>query len=296
MSNNSSTGGYLLPSPLIPILPGALTYKQFLQQVFVGISGLPAELVRPKWQKNPPKSPDIDVNWIAFGLGKKLHDFNIALIPSLGAPATGFIKFGPCNPQPNDTVTVNGVVITFVASGATGNRVNIGTNSAETADNLQAFLGASANTHINVASYTVFTQAVSITYNTVGADGNSFTLSARSGSIILSGETLTNGNTSNNSTQRHQEQEINCTFYGPQSDEYVDIIADGFQISQNLEALRLANMGFVCTNDATQVPDLINERWVDRYEMTVRLAKTRIQKSFYPVLSFFISEPERFQE
>jgi hypothetical protein len=284
MSNTSATGGYLLPAPLFPTLPGVLSFKQFLQSVFVGISGLPGELVRPKWQKNPPKSPDIDVNWMAIGLSKKIHDFNIASLPSLGQQATGFIKFPKCNPQPSDTVTVNGLSITFVASGAMGNQVNIGTTPAITAQNLQEFLEASSDMRLTVATYSVFAQAILIAFIALGAVGNAFTLAAVSGAIFLSGPTLLNGGSNNNTTQRHQEQEIGCTFYGPQADEYVDVIADGFQIQQNLEALRLANMGFVAVGEATQVPDLINERWVDRYEMSVTLRR-EVQR-VYPILSF----------
>ncbi len=56
-----------------------------------------------------------------------------------GVKATGTITVATL-PTAMDTVTVNGTVITFVASGATGSQVNIGSDAPTTAANLQLFL------------------------------------------------------------------------------------------------------------------------------------------------------------
>jgi hypothetical protein len=171
-TNTSATGGYLLPAPPIPY-PGNLTFKQFLQTMFVGISGLPGDLVRGKWQKNPPKEPDVDVNWLAIGLGDNAPD---------------------------------------------------------------------ANAYVGVNSQ----------------GGNVF--------------------------YRHEELEILCTFWGPEADEVASLTRDGFQLGQNRDAMNLASMGFKGTSPAHRVPDLVNERWIDRYEMSVYLRRERIRT--YPILTF----------
>jgi hypothetical protein len=170
--NNSASGGYLLPQTQ-PSPFGTLTFEQFLQTVLVGISGLPGDLVVPRWQIDPPTYPDITVNWLSFGLSEDDSDTN---------------------------------------------------------------------------AY-------------VGVDDNG-----------------------NNQFMRMEALTLQCTFYGLQSLEYGKALRDGLQIKQNLEALQKANMGFVNTSRMTRVPDLVNERWVDRWEMSVYLRREILR--VYPILTF----------
>lgn len=71
MATSSTTAGYLLPSDE-PQDDDALV--DALQEVIVGVTAIPSDLVRPRWQPEPPQRPDFDVDWAAFGLVSDLKD------------------------------------------------------------------------------------------------------------------------------------------------------------------------------------------------------------------------------
>lgn len=73
MTNDSSSGGYLAPgaSPA-PLEDAALV--AFLQGIFVGITALSGDLVRPRWQQTPPNQHAIGTNWMAFGIMNRKAD------------------------------------------------------------------------------------------------------------------------------------------------------------------------------------------------------------------------------
>jgi hypothetical protein len=58
------------------------------------------------------------------------------------------------NPVNGDTITINGTVVKFVTSGATGNQVNIGTTAAATATALYTMLAASSDVNLSKSTYT----------------------------------------------------------------------------------------------------------------------------------------------
>lgn len=117
--------------------------------------------------------------------------FNLESI-ELAQNASGTITFGS-NPSNSDTVTVNGLAVTFVTGTPTGNQVKIQSTAALTAAALQAFLAASSSADLTVASYSVATDVVTVTYNTPGPTGDTFTLTKSSSAISLSGATLAGG-------------------------------------------------------------------------------------------------------
>lgn len=43
-------------------------FEDFLHDVFVGLTGLNPDLVRPRWQPEPPNIPDFGTDWLAFGI------------------------------------------------------------------------------------------------------------------------------------------------------------------------------------------------------------------------------------
>jgi hypothetical protein len=79
MANDSSTGGFLQPAVASPPLEDdALT--AIFQQMIVGITGLPGNMVRPRWQATVPKQPEPTVNWCALGISVQTLDDGPAII------------------------------------------------------------------------------------------------------------------------------------------------------------------------------------------------------------------------
>jgi hypothetical protein len=111
-----------------------------------------------------------------------------------GARASGTVTIAT-NPAANSTIVINGVTITFVASGAVAanSQVLIGATAAATATNLGAFLNETAIGGLGVVTATVATTVVTITYRWHGTDGNTVTLAAGTSGATVSGATLTGG-------------------------------------------------------------------------------------------------------
>lgn len=63
---DSRTAGYLGPAAQ-PAPAEDNAWDDFLYDLFIGITNLPENLVRPRWQPEPPVQPDVGVDWMAFG-------------------------------------------------------------------------------------------------------------------------------------------------------------------------------------------------------------------------------------
>ncbi len=71
MATDSSIAGYLTPVAA-PVYGDAL--DDVLQAVIVGLTGIAGNLVRPRWQPEPPQQPAFTTNWVAFGLVRQVDD------------------------------------------------------------------------------------------------------------------------------------------------------------------------------------------------------------------------------
>lgn len=111
-----------------------------------------------------------------------------------GVKATGFIQLTG-QPSDGDTVTVNGIVITFKTAVVGANQVLIGASAAQTLVNLHTFLANSTNANLLLMTYTfdLVSNKVNITAVSVGTAGNTLTLVKSGANITLSAATLLGG-------------------------------------------------------------------------------------------------------
>lgn len=92
------------------------------------------------------------------------------------------------------TVTVQGVVFTAAASGATGNQFNVGADQNAAATNLAAAINASASNAVKGSvTATAATNVVTITARQPGTNGNALTLAVSGANLSASGSTLAGG-------------------------------------------------------------------------------------------------------
>lgn len=100
-----------------------------------------------------------------------------------------------------NSITIDGHAFTAVASGATGDQFNVGGTDTITATNLAAAINASVTAGIaNVVSATSAGAVVTIYADSVGAMGNTITLTATATRFTLSSATLLGGVNATDST------------------------------------------------------------------------------------------------
>lgn len=58
---------FLQPSPT-PAVPDDDDLMRLFQPTVSGVTGIPGNLVRPRWQPEPPNTPDFSTNWCAIGV------------------------------------------------------------------------------------------------------------------------------------------------------------------------------------------------------------------------------------
>jgi hypothetical protein len=126
----------------------------------------------------------------------------VMTMPGATMKASGAVKASgtitvTTNPSANDTITVgpatNKTVFTFKASATNVNEITIGADATATAANIVATLGASVADGVTDCAYTSAAGVVTVTYDTVGTEGNAWTLAKSSTNIAVSGATLSGG-------------------------------------------------------------------------------------------------------
>lgn len=79
--------------------------------------------------------------------------------------------------------------------------------------------------------------------------------------------------------KRHEYYAVLCSFYGTNAQTTMRKMRDGLQIGQNREVLFLNNFGYIGCEKAIHAPELINDVWFDRYDMTFQFAH-EVSKSY----------------
>lgn len=108
--------------------------------------------------------------------------------------ATGTITISGL-PVADETVTVNGAVWTWKAAAAAAYEVTIGADADGTADNLVSALTTNTEQdgRVDIASYVDASGVITVTHDSVGRSGDTFTLAEASTNIAVSGATLSGG-------------------------------------------------------------------------------------------------------
>ena len=93
-----------------------------------------------------------------------------------------------------DAVSINGVTLTCVASGASNNEFNVGADDTETAANLAAAINASTSALVNEhVTATSAAAVVTVTAQEFGDEGDAITIASADATIVASGARLTGG-------------------------------------------------------------------------------------------------------
>ncbi|PZP83841.1 MAG: hypothetical protein DI582_10215 [Azospirillum brasilense] len=126
------------------------------------------------------------------------RDFGRWLEFLLGAPtssanaANGNIVF-TANPSNGHTITLNGVAWSFVNTTPTGNQTEIQGSLGATLSELVSNLNASVVSGLSVATYSTNATTLTVTHDTAGATGNSYTLASNNANGVVSGAHLSGG-------------------------------------------------------------------------------------------------------
>lgn len=73
--------------------------------------------------------------------------------------------------------------------------------------------------------------------------------------------------------KRQERYAVLCSFYGANARTNLRKMRDGLQVGQNREVLFANNFGYIGCSSATHAPELINDVWFDRYDITFEFVR-----------------------
>nr|WP_261279343.1 hypothetical protein [Serratia liquefaciens] len=76
----------------------------------------------------------------------------------------------------------------------------------------------------------------------------------------------------------HETVDILCCFYGPRGMSVVTQFRDGLFVSQNNDELKAIGLTLLDCGRIFNLPELINNQWVRRYDIAVRLRRKVIRE------------------
>lgn len=98
----------------------------------------------------------------------------------------------------------------------------------------------------------------------------------------------------NESSTRHEEIELALSFYGNNGQKFAKLFIDGTAIPQNIDQLKLHKIKFVGVTDVITAPDLLNEQYVHRFDVTA-IFRRKTERA-YPIKTLQSFEIEINQE
>jgi len=119
-------------------------------------------------------------------------EFLLAAPVDASVAASGDITF-TANPSNGHTITLNGVVWTFVTGSPGATETQIQGSLSATLTELATDLNGSANGSITPATYSATATKLNIAYDTAGPAGNAYTLASSNANAVVSGVTLSGG-------------------------------------------------------------------------------------------------------
>jgi len=83
--------------------------------------------------------------------------------------------------------------------------------------------------------------------------------------------------------RRHETLSLFASFYGPNATQNASLLRDGLMVGQNRRLLWQNGMAYLDCGRLTRVPSLVNQQWLPRTDITLRLRRQVVRT--YPIHS-----------